>query len=286
MNHSQFENQMRQAQRRAEAEIKRQVDDYNRKVHQHNRDLAREQQRAVDDYNRQAAEHNRRVERAQRDQQRTIDEHNRRADAHNRRVVDVQRREIQRVNTHNAQVDAQKNKVIGELGRQLGAATSRPRPVYTPSEQELANRVQSAVAQIQAQECDVFLSYARIDGAEVGAQLRQALESLGVSVWFDEVEMQPGKSQGRQMDLALSKAGAGIALLTPAYLTGRFWTERELGALLHKATLIPVLHGVTFADVAKYSGILPDLVGFETTRDTVETIAQKIVPAVLRERVA
>jgi hypothetical protein len=286
MDPRQFENQMRQAQRRAEAELKRQVDDYNRKVQQHNQEVTRNRQRAIDDYNRQVAEHNRSVERARRDQQRGVDQYNREADAHNKRLADARRREIEAVNSHNATVDAQKNKVINELGRRLDAATSLPRPVYTPSEQELADRVQNAVSQLQARECDVFLSYAKIDGAEVGEALRHALEALGVSVWFDEVEIQPGRSLGRQMDLALSKAGAGIALLTPAYLTGRFWTERELGVLLHKATLIPVLHGVTFADVAKYSGILHDLAGFETARDSAETIAQKITPAVMRERAA
>jgi hypothetical protein len=41
-----------------------------------------------------------------------------------------------------------------------------------------------------------------------------------------------------------------------------------------------VLHGVTFDDVAQYSGILPDLAGFETSRDTVQVIAQKIAAAV------
>jgi hypothetical protein len=81
------------------------------------------------------------------------------------------------------------------------------------------------------------------------------------------------------MDRGLQKARAGVAVLTPAYLVGRFWTERELGALLHKETLIPVLHGVNFAEVSEYSGILPDLAGFETGRDAVEVIAQKIAAA-------
>ena len=74
---------------------------------------------------------------------------------------------------------------------------------------------------------------------------------------------------------------SGIALLTPAYVAGRFWAERELGALLHKETLIPVLHEVTFEQVAEYGGILPDLAGFETARDSIEVIAQKIAAAVL-----
>ena len=83
------------------------------------------------------------------------------------------------------------------------------------------------------------------------------------------------------MDAGLRKARSGIALLTPAYLTGRFWTERELGALLNKETLIPVLHNVTFEDVKQYSGILPDLAGFTTAQDSIADIAKKIAAAVL-----
>lgn len=113
------------------------------------------------------------------------------------------------------------------------------------------------------------------------ADLREQLEGLGVRVWFDEIAISPGKSQSLQMDQGLKKARAGVVLLTPAYLVGRFWTERELGVLLHKNTLIPVLHGVTFEQVEEYSGILPDLAGFETARDDIATIAEKIAAAVL-----
>ena len=45
----------------------------------------------------------------------------------------------------------------------------------------------------------------------------------------------------------------------------------------------PVLHNVTFEQVAEYSGVLPDLAGFETARDSVEVIAQKIAAALLDE---
>ena len=209
--------------------------------------LRREAQKAEREINRE-------IDRVNRENQRRVDEHNRKVGRHNKAVVD-------------------------DLNRQLRAASSGPR--YTASEEALADRVQQAVAQQQAREVDAFLSYARIDGSEVGGALREEVERLGVSVWFDEVAIVPGKSQARQMDQGLQRARAGIAVLTPAYLAGRFWTERELGALLHKDTLIPVLHGVTFEEVREYSGILPDLAGFETSRDRIAVIAQKIAAAVL-----
>ena len=247
-----FNRAMRDAQRKADAEWRREVDRVNRLNQQ------------------RAAAYNREVDRVNRENQRRIDEHNRKAEQHNKKVVADYNRHVGSVNAHN-------QAVISDLNRQLRSAPSGPR--YTVQEQVLADRVQSAVVDHDEREWDTFLSYARLDGAEAGDALRQHLEGLGVRVWFDEIAIVPGKSQALQMDKGLQKARAGIALITPAYLVGRFWTERELGALLHKETLIPVLHGVTFEQVAEYSGILPDLAGFETSRDSVDVIAQKIAAA-------
>jgi hypothetical protein len=151
---------------------------------------------------------------------------------------------------------------------------------FTPEEERLAQRVQDSLVAQGFEEVDLFLSYARMDGLDTARELQLELAELGVRVWFDELAIQPGKSQALQMDRGLQAAPAGVVLLTPAYLAGRFWTERELGALLHKETLIPVLHGVTFEGVKSYSGILPDLAGFETARDTVAEIAEKIAATV------
>ncbi len=230
-NESAFRQQLAAAQRKAEQEIKRAVDRYNREAEQHNRQV-------IADYNRR------------------VDAHNRAAERHNQQVVN-------------------------DINRQLRNAGPRPAVHYTVEERQLTDRVQEAISVQDAREYDVFLSYARIDGSEMAQELRATLEGLGVYVWFDAVAIRPGKSQALQMDQGLRRAQAGVVLLTPAYLAGRFWTERELGALLHKPTLIPVLHGVTFKDVAEYSGILPDLAGFTTERDSVSDIAMKIAAAVL-----
>lgn len=249
--------ELRAAQRKAEADFKREVDRYNRQVEQHNRKVI--------------ADHNREAERVDRENQRRVDAHNHRADQHNRKVIADHNRDVDRVDAHN-------RAVVGDLDRQLRTATSGPR--YTPAEQQLADRVQQVAALRDDREWDLFLSYARIDGAQIGEALQQHLEALGVSVWFDAVTITPGKSQARQMDVGLQAARAGVVVLTPAFLAGRFWTERELGALLHKDMLIPVLHNVTFADVAEFSGILPDLAGFETASDSVDTIAKKVAAAI------
>jgi hypothetical protein len=246
-----FNREMRAAQRKAEAAFKRDVRKAEREINREIDRVNRENKRRVD-------VHNRKVEQQYK---RDVSEYNRKATAHNRKA-----------DTHN-------KRVIDDLDRQLRAAQSGPR--YTESEVALADRLQLAIPAADDREWDIFLSYARIDGAGVAGSLRDHLDSLGARVWFDELTIVPGQSQSRQMDIGLQKARVGVVLLTPAYVAGRFWTERELGALLGKGTLIPVLDDVTFAEVKEYSGILPDLAGFETVRDTVEVIAQKVAAAVL-----
>lgn len=269
-----FEREMREAQRKAQAAAKREVDRVNREIAAHNRRVEQANKSAVDSYNRE-------VDRVNRENKRRVDQHNREAERQNKRIEEQNRRAVEAHNRQIAAANEHNRKVVAELNQRLRTAESGPR--YTASELALANQLQAALPAAEEREVDAFLSYARIDGADVGAELRERLEGFEVTVWFDEVSIEPGKSQARQMDMGLQKARAGIALLTPAYLAGRFWTERELGALLHKETLIPVLHGVTFEDVAEYSGILPDLAGFETARDSVEVIAEKIAAAVLSD---
>jgi hypothetical protein len=214
------------------------------------------------------------VDKVNRENKRRVDAYNRQVEAYNKKVISNYNAGVRARNTRNRQI-------ITDINRQLRSGSSRIR--YTEPEQRLADRVHTAIGQLDQREYDTFLSYARIDGGEIASALRDALEDLGVAVWFDEVAILPGRSQSLQMDAGLQKARTGVALLTPAYLTGRFWTERELGALLSKNILIPVLHKVTFDDVRKYSGILPDLAGFTTAQDTIPDIAKKIAAAVILE---
>lgn len=242
------------------------------------RDLRAAQRKREQEVRRRVEAHNREVDRVNRANQRKVEEHNRAAARNNKKEIDRFNQHVQSVNAANQRANQHNQRVIADLNTKV-RSTSTVR--YTQSEQELAERLHEALASQSDREYDAFLSYARIDGSAAGTELRDRLEDLGVRVWFDEIAIVPGKSQALQMDQGLRKARCGITLLTPAYLTGRFWTERELGALLHKSTLIPVLHNVTFAEVSEYSGILPDLAGFETNRDSIEMIAAKIAAAVL-----
>jgi hypothetical protein len=153
-------------------------------------------------------------------------------------------------------------------------------------EREMLREFQDSLAGQQTENNDLFLSYTRSDGWRVAGALYDGLREHGVTVWFDEQAMRLGRSQALQMDRGLTNARGGVVLLTPAYLEGRFWPERELAALLHKPTVVPVLHDVTFGQVAAYSAILADLHGLSTERHTPNEIAELIADAVLDEDAA
>lgn len=250
MTPAQLTARMRSAQHQAERRFRAELDRVNR-----------ENQRRVDAYNRTVATHNTRVLNAYNAQVERVNAHN------------------EAVNRHNKQADARNQATIRDLRRRLSAREHGI--VLTPAEQALAERIREHAQRHADLEWDAFLNYATRDGLQISTQLHAALESLGVSVWFFPADVVPGASQSLQIDRGLKSSRCGIAVLTPAYLDGRFWTERELGVLLNKPTLMPVLHGVTFDDVAKYSGILPDLNGFETSRESVEDIAAKIAAVLL-----
>ena len=261
-NVNEFNRKLREAQRRTEQQVRQKIDLINRA-----------NKRAVDEHNRKVDTHNRQVVASINARLR---EEGRRVDARHQQVIANLN---SKVDNNNRRVMTSNRQRIAQLNQQLRSTSSVVR--YTEPERRLADRVHEAVSAIDPREYDTFLSYARIDGHGIATALRDRLEELGVAVWFDEVAIVPGRSQSLQMDAGLRKARSGIALLTPAYLTGRFWTERELGVLLSKSTLIPVAHNVTFDDVRQYSGILPDLAGFSTAADSVEDIADKIAAAIL-----
>lgn len=117
-NASQFNAQIRTAQRRAEQQLRREIDRVNRA-----------NQRAVNEYNRKVDAHNKReIDRVNRANQKTVDDYNRQVAAANRKA------------------DAHNKRVIDDLNRRLQQGSTTVR--YTEPERRLAERVHDAVAHL------------------------------------------------------------------------------------------------------------------------------------------
>jgi hypothetical protein len=61
---------------------------------------------------------------------------------------------------------------------------------------------------------DVFVSHASEDKPAVARPLREALLSLGVSVWLDEAEMRVGHSLRRKIDEGIRSSRFGVVVLS------------------------------------------------------------------------
>ncbi|MDQ7026635.1 MAG: toll/interleukin-1 receptor domain-containing protein [Anaerolineae bacterium] len=64
----------------------------------------------------------------------------------------------------------------------------------------------------------IFISYARHDGREIAADLRQKLENLGFTIWQDVVAMEGGEKWWTQIKEAIEGSVIMVLLLTDAAL--------------------------------------------------------------------
>ena len=131
---------------------------------------------------------------------------------------------------------------------------------------------------------DVFISHASEDKDEVVRPLAAALRGTGLSVWYDEFELQIGDSLRRKIDKGLASSRFGVVILSRAFF-GRGWPEYELDGLVTRAIsgeqiLLPIWHNVTKREVMDYSPSLADRIARSTATHTVEEIAAEIVDVI------
>jgi hypothetical protein len=166
-------------------------------------------------------------------------------------------------------------------------AQARPAPTYsrrpvsftpTSSEYALVDSVRQHVVADQVERPhDIFLSHATPDLA-VARDLSQAMMELGAEVWLDDFSIRLGVNIVRAIDRGIALSHVGVVLVTPAVIAGRVWVEREFSALLNsKEQVIPVLHGVTWSELAAYSPLLHLNKGLSTEDRSISEIAELIV---------
>jgi TIR domain len=129
-----------------------------------------------------------------------------------------------------------------------------------------------------ARKHDVFLSHTGdTRDVEVCDELYVELTGRDLDVWYDGAELRLGESLMRQIDRGIAKSKCGVILITEAFLKGRAWTERELGALVSSGRrVIPILDSVSYEDLATYSPLLADRVGLNTESFGLGEIADQI----------
>ncbi|QOW64793.1 toll/interleukin-1 receptor domain-containing protein [Rothia terrae] len=131
---------------------------------------------------------------------------------------------------------------------------------------------------------DLFLCHAWDDRAGAAKELHDALENLGVSVWFSEKDIELGTSLTRSIDKGLKNSRIGIILVTPSFykrVDAAGIAEQELSALLRSDRVIPIVHETTYEELAEMSPLLAARSGLNTEGSSFEDVAEKLAEAVL-----
>jgi hypothetical protein len=142
----------------------------------------------------------------------------------------------------------------------------------------------AGMLELREREWDVFISHASEDKQDVVEPMARALQRRGLKVWYDRWVLKIGDSLRHHIDDGLASSRYGIVILSATFLRKKPWTERELDGLVQKEVngkkvILPVWHGVTREDIAKYSLPLADKVAGNTS-DGIETLADRLAEAV------
>ena len=126
---------------------------------------------------------------------------------------------------------------------------------------------------------DVFICHANEDKFTFVEKLAHELRNKGLRVWYDNFALKLGDSLRRKIDEGVAKSRYGIVVLSKSFF-GKNWTQYELDGLVHRENtgdmvILPIWHGVTSAEVTKYSPSLANKVAVLTEVGT-EKVLQKI----------
>lgn len=118
-------------------------------------------------------------------------------------------------------------------------------------------------------EWDVFISHASEDQEGFIRPLAFELQRHGLKVWYAEFSLKLGDSLRRSIDRGLAESQYGIVVLSKHFFK-KEWPQRELDGLVARENdeakvILPLWHGVTKADVTRYSPLLADRFAADTS---------------------
>ena len=135
-----------------------------------------------------------------------------------------------------------------------------------------------------AKEWDVFISHASEDKDTFVRPLAQALDQVGVKVWYDEFTLSPGNSLSTSIDKGLAGSRFGLVVISESFI-GKQWPERELqglvaGTIAGETTILPIWLGVSHKTVYQFSPPLADTIAITATGLTAEQVVLRVLKTV------
>ena len=180
-------------------------------------------------------------------------------------------REAEVLEAHNI-VQLEKDRQFGSSGREL---LLRARELETSI---ISTQRASGKDQRQAGEWDVFISHASEDKLSFVHPLAEALQQRGLRVWYDKFTLTLGDSLRQKIDDGLRSSRFGLVVLSPHFFN-KDWPQKELDGLValevdSRKVILPIWHGVSRNDVAKFSPILAGRLAVSTSTGLENVVAE------------
>ncbi len=126
-------------------------------------------------------------------------------------------------------------------------------------------------------EFDLFLSHAS-ENKDFVRPLAEALDALGIRVWYDETCVSVGDSLRESIDVGLSRSRFGAVLFSHEFF-GKRWPAYELNGLVAremqgKKVILPLWHpDLTVEDMVGYSPSMADKLALQTAGLPIDEVA-------------
>lgn len=162
-------------------------------------------------------------------------------------------------------------------------ASSLPSGIYSPQVEvlydELYRRQKPAPIEKLAL-YDVFISHASEDKEVFVNGLVETLQNAGISVWYDTVNLEWGKSLRDQIDNGIKRSKYAILVLSNHFFAKK-WPMRELDGIFAKeeitgATPLPIWHNISYEEVYQQSPTLTGLYSLSTDKFSNEDICKAL----------
>ena len=165
--------------------------------------------------------------------------------------------------------------IVRSLKMPVRKEETRPTFPMQPADRKSAARPED--------EWDVFISHASEDKEAIATPLAEALRANGLRVWYDDFSLRLGDSLRESIDRGLARSRYGVVILS-GYFFSKHWPIQELNGLATREVggqkvILPVWHGVGFAEVRGYSVTLADRIAVHT-KDGLAHVVEEIMKAV------
>jgi len=167
-----------------------------------------------------------------------------------------------------------------------------PAGVYSPKIETLYdefNKRSKTEEQEKKALYDVFISHASEDKAPFVNHLVEVLQDAGISVWYDAISMEWGKSLREQIDNGIKRSRYSILVLSKNFFSKK-WTNRELDGILAKEEItgsvpLPIWYDITYEEVYEFSPTLSGLYSLSTDKYSAEDICKSLKLILSKEKI-